>query len=163
MRSGPLTKEERGLLKALGAPGGMTEAELVMINQDYCRRLVELRLEVMHAAYTEEEVMALLNLGREELEAMIKERAILAVIENQASVFPRFQFNNGRLLPNWSRVFQATRPDVSILALYRFMMTPSADFEVNGEKGAPRDWLIKNPMCTYSHLSRFLHVHLMRL
>lgn len=141
--TGPLSQQEKALLRSLGA--SETSPEKQRKNQAVLeQRWKDLAEGVLDNAYDLDDVCKLLDVSEYKLQAMIENREILTHNHVGNIRFPRFQFYDGKLLPHWGKILKSIRPEVSVFEIYRFTTTKSADFAFGKNLGSPSDWLSSN-------------------
>jgi hypothetical protein len=143
--SKPLTTREKDILAAGGARlRGFQGAHIAEIAQSHLKQLRDEIGAIIQRALIAKEASQRLSIPLEMVRELVtKEPPVLFAFEapNGILLFPRWQFTDQGTLPHLSEVLNRTGPEVTALAVHRFMTGKHPDLQFRNSSLSPRDWL----------------------
>lgn len=131
-----LTRAQRAALQAAGS-----DVENMPPNEERASTRTAQRLEAIRATAVPHPVVAGMLGGNEAVRRRCEARSLLTIDVDSASMFPAFQFADGKELPHWPEVCEKIRLDAPIVSIDYFMTSPSSDLIVDGQEVSPAQWL----------------------
>lgn len=138
---GDLTEEEKELLRA----GGFNLSPRSPGAPDPFLRTATKFVTLVEAAYTANEAAALLGVNESRIRQRCgpRERTLYGVKWRNGWRLPRFQFDDGHLVPCIERVIPQLPTDLHLIAVYNWFTYPNDDLrDERYREVSPRDWLI---------------------
>lgn len=97
---------------------------------------------LLHHSDSVEAAATRLGVSRGRVQQMISARDVWAIRNRNRWLVPQRQFNDGKLLPGWSRVCKALPEGLHPLEILGLLNTPQPELALGGKPMAIQEWLL---------------------